>query len=201
MPKIMDFIKIITRFLIRNKIFYFFYKFKLNYLDSELNYLKGKKTADAIINKGIDLRIHGEVKIISSQKLFIGDYVRIGEGCYFNCSGGLNIGDNVQLSRNILIYTNSHDIESSCIPYDDEYVQRPVKIGHSVWIGMNVTIAPGTEIGEGAVIGMGTVVSGNIPPYAIVVGQKHRIINYRNKNNFSQKKENNLFFGKIYPNN
>jgi acetyltransferase-like isoleucine patch superfamily enzyme len=201
MLRIIRFALRIIRLLVRNKLFYFLYKIKLNYIDLELNYLKGKKDVDAIIYKGIDLRIHGNVKILNSQKLVVGDYVRIGEGCYFNCSGGLEIGDNVQLSRNILIYTNSHDIESSCIPYDDEYVQRPVKIGHSVWIGMNVTIAPGTEIGEGAVIGMGTVVSGIIPPNAIVVGQKHRIINYRDKSTFLQKKEHNLFFGKIYPNN
>ena len=191
----------IFKYLIRNKLFNFFYRIKLSRIDPELKYLRGKNATKPIKNKGKDLRIHGSVKIIKPDKLTVGDYVRIGEGCYFSCSGGLEIADNVQFSRNIVIYTNTHDIETSCIPYDRKYIYKPVKIGHSVWIGMNVTIAPGTTIGEGAVIGMGAAISGKIPPYAIVVSPKHRIINYRNQESFEQKKEKGLYFGKIYPDN
>ncbi|MFW5803832.1 MAG: acyltransferase, partial [bacterium] len=139
--------------------------------------------------------------ITGVQDLHVGDYVRIGKGAYFSCQGGLYIGDNVQFSRNVLIYTNSHDINSSAIPYDRSYIYKPVHIGNSVWIGMNVTIAPGTQIGDGAVIGMGTVVSGNIPKGAIVVGAKHRIIGYRDLDEFDKKDAEKKYFGLLYPDN
>jgi acetyltransferase-like isoleucine patch superfamily enzyme len=68
------------------------------------------------------------------------------------------------------------------LPFDNEVVCRPVRIGRYVWIGMNVTIAPGTEIGDGAVVGIGSVVSGKIPENAIIVSSKFRVIGYRDAN-------------------
>lgn len=192
--------RILTSFFNLN-IVYTLYKFKVYYLDRELLRYKERILLDKLKNKGVDLRIHGDVTIKGHDNLIIGDYVRIGNGCYFSCSGGLKIGDNTQISRNVVIYTNSHDIESTAIPYDNSYTYKPVSIGHSVWIGMNVTIVPGTTIGDGAVIGMGTVVSGAIPDCAIVVGQKHRIIGYRDSESFQSRKHENRFFGKLYPHN
>ncbi|WP_196592584.1 CatB-related O-acetyltransferase [Pectinatus sottacetonis] len=54
-----------------------------------------------------------------------------------------------------------------------------VIIGNDVWIGCNVVILGGTRIGNGAVIGAGAVVSGNVPPYAVVVGNPAKVIKYR----------------------
>lgn len=175
--------------------------FKLKYITPRIQKLEGRIAADKIKDKGKDLRIHGHVTILAANKLKIGDYVRIGKGAFFSCAGGLTIGKNVQFSRNVLIYTNSHDINSTAIPYDRKYIYKPVKIGNSVWIGMNVTIAPGTEIEDGAVIGMGTVVSGKIPKGAIVVGAKHRIVGYRDLAEFDKKDFEKKYFGLLYPNN
>lgn len=52
-------------------------------------------------------------------------------------------------------------------------------IGNDVWIASDVTILSGSIIGDGAVIGAKSLVTGDIPPYAIVVGVPARIIKYR----------------------
>lgn len=54
-----------------------------------------------------------------------------------------------------------------------------VVIGSDVWIARRATIVSGTRIGHGAVVGAGAVVSGEIPPFAIVSGNRAEVIRYR----------------------
>jgi acetyltransferase-like isoleucine patch superfamily enzyme len=182
-----------------NSIVRLYIKVKSRYIYPRIDKMEGMVEVNKIKNRGKDLRIHGRVKIFGIDDLQIGDYVRIGKGAFFSCFGGLTIGDNVQFSRNVLIYTNNHDINSGAIPYDKKYVNKPVKIGNSVWIGMNVIIAPGAIIEDGAVIGMGTVVSGHIPKGAIVVGTKPRIVGYRDLDSFAKLDSEKKYFGLLYP--
>ncbi|WP_288580482.1 CatB-related O-acetyltransferase [uncultured Methylobacterium sp.] len=62
---------------------------------------------------------------------------------------------------------------------DDHDTRGDVSIGHDVWLGTNSTILSGTEIGSGAIVGAGSLVRGQVPPYAIVVGNPARIVRYR----------------------
>lgn len=160
---------------------------------------RGEIELKKIKNKGDNCIFQGELLVAYRDNLKIGDNVRIGYGGYLFCIGGLTIGDNTQISRNVLIYTGNHDINGTAIPFDDTYVLKPVNIGNSVWIGMNVTITPGVNIGDGAVIGMGTVVSKDVPPGAIVVGAQQRVVKYRDMNDFHNKLDNKRFYGKIWP--
>jgi acetyltransferase-like isoleucine patch superfamily enzyme len=184
-----------------NPISIFYFDFKLKFISPRINKVEGKVAVNKIKNKGKDLRIHGNVFMGGLENLKIGDYVRIGSGAFFYCQGGLTIGNNVQFSRNVLIYTSNHNINSSAIPYDRSYTSKPVKIGNSVWIGMNVVITPGTTIEDGAIIGMGTVVSGIVPKGAIVVGQKTRIVGYRDMEDFYKKDLEKKYFGLLFPDN
>lgn len=52
----------------------------------------------------------------------------------------------------------------------------PVYIGENAFIGASVVVLPGTHIGKSVIIGAGAVVKGNIPDYAIVVGNPAKII-------------------------
>ena len=52
-------------------------------------------------------------------------------------------------------------------------------VGHDVWIGHEALILGGSNIGDGAVIGARAVVAGEIPAFAIVVGNPAKIVGYR----------------------
>jgi maltose O-acetyltransferase len=124
------------------------------------------------------------VHLSGAGQVHIGSNVSIGMHPYLRAEGGLTIGDNTKISRNLLLYTVNHDIEGIRLPYDDRVVPKPVSIGRNVWIGMNVCIAPGTTIGDGAVVGMGTVVSGTVPPLGIIGSAPWRIIGERDEEHY-----------------
>ena len=52
---------------------------------------------------------------------------------------------------------------------------RDIVVEEDVWMGINVTLLNGAHIGRGAIIGAGCVVTGEIPPYAIAVGNPCQI--------------------------
>ena len=52
-------------------------------------------------------------------------------------------------------------------------------IGNDVWIGQGSRILPGTTIGNGVIVGAGSVVSGHIPDYAVVAGNRAKIVRMR----------------------
>lgn len=156
--------------------------------------IKGDYFASLIQMKGTDLRIHGAGRFTHPDKIKIGNYCRIGNNAYFHSSGGIDIGDNVQISRNVTIYTANHNFKSTThLPYDNTEIHGKVTIGNNVWIAMNVSILPNVHIGDNCIIGMGAIITKNIPANSIVVGN-NKIVGYRNV------PESPLMFGKEFPN-
>lgn len=175
-------------------ICYPFIKIYYSHFNLRINNKIGQYFASTIQNKGIDLRIHGAGRFTSPDKIKIGDYCRIGNNAYFHGCGGLTIGNNVQISRNVTIYTANHNFNSnSHMPYDNTEVYGPVSIGNNVWIGMNVSILPGVNIGDNAIIGMGAIITKDVAPKSIVVGN-NKVIGLRDV------PDKHLMFGKEFPN-
>jgi len=172
----------------------------ISLIEPQIKRAYGMYALNIIKNKGIGCKIYGKIYIQNTDNLILGNYVRMGSGAFFHSLGGITIGDNTRISRNLLIYSENHNMNSSkLIPYDDEYIYKKVTIGNSVWIGMNVTIVPGVTIGDGAVIGMGTTISEDVPQGAVVVGAKQRIVKYRDMNTFLSLAEQEKYFGKYFP--
>lgn len=155
---------------------------------SQLNHSKiGKKST-----------FFGQGTVFHPEKLIVGDYCRIGENFFFHALGGISIGNNTILSRNVTIYSANHNFKSDkTLPYDDDYICKSVEIGHSVWIGMNVSILPGVKIGDGAIIAMGSIITKDVNTGEIVASSSQRVIGSRP---YSQVEEsNNLsFFYELY---
>ena len=169
------------------------------YIKPKIDKAEGRYITKNIQNKGIDARVKWGSVIYYSENLRLGNHVRIGEGAFLFCKGGITIGDNTQISRNVLIYSSNHDVNGGAIPYNDQYVNKAVIIGKSVWIGMNVVITPGIKIGDGAIIGMGTVISKDVPAGAVVVGAQQRIVKQRDMKKFRPLEEENILFGLLWP--
>jgi len=156
----------------------------------------GRRLKGKLRRCGNNFRVGGRVVITDPSKVVVGNNVGITGNCYFSTEGGLIIGDNVHISRNVTIYTQSHNYEGVCLPYDDTLILKPVIIGKNVWIGMNVSIIPGVRIGDGAIIGLGTVVSRDVPALAIVVGQPHRIVKFRDRTHYYDLERRGMYGGR-----
>lgn len=104
-----------------------------------------------------------------------GQYIEIGENCYFNhhCSigdgGKVVIGNNVIIGPYVGIYTAEHPLDATLRCEGWQSVQD-ITIGNNVWIGANVTILSGVSIGDNAVIGAGSVVTKNISANTLAYG-------------------------------
>ncbi len=170
---------------------YFMYRIRKSWGISNLNKIK---------NKGKNVKVVGYTRFLDADNIYLGDNVRIGYGCFLFGKGGIHIGDHTILSRNITIYSANHDFNSDMIPYNDEYIIKPVIIGKGVWIGMNVSITPGVTIGDGAIIGMGAVISKDVSDGEIVVGAGQRVINSIDLIRFKESIKKELIYSKVYPN-
>src|SRR5438876_7725927 len=93
---------------------------------------------------GAGIVVVNPIKMYGGDKISIGNNVHIGENAFIRGEGGLSIGDNTFISRNLVLYTMSHRYNGDRLPYDDGFLIKPVIVGSNVWIGMNVCIAPGT---------------------------------------------------------
>jgi acetyltransferase-like isoleucine patch superfamily enzyme len=138
---------------------------------------------------GPRLSIKGPIQLFGVEHVEIGRNVHIGENAFIRAEGGLTIGDNTRISRNLVLYTMNHRYEGLRLPYDDGRDHAAVTIGKNVWIGMNVCITPGTIIGDGVVVGMGTTVSGTVPPLSIIGSQKWRLLGQRDAEHYRQLEE------------
>ena len=96
----------------------------------------------------------------SDAKLVIGDFVRTGP------------------QVTIIATTRQYRDRNKPVLYQG-YADKGIRIGNDVFIAAGAIILDGSEIGDGAVIGAGSVVSGKIPPYAVVYGDRATVRSHR----------------------
>ncbi|MCD6461488.1 MAG: acyltransferase [Thermoplasmata archaeon] len=138
--------------------------------------------------------VWGRWEISGAENASIGDNIHIQKGTFIQADGGLSIGNNVHVGRNLTIYTMNHRFEGAeSLPYDSGLIRKPVVIEDNVWIGSNVSIAPGVRVGEGAIIGLGAVVTKDVPPLAIVGGNPAEVIRYRDREEYERLKREKRF--------
>lgn len=138
----------------------------------------------------------GPGDIVTPELLTCEANVFIGTRHYFNCGGGLSIGANTHISRQVTIYTINHEYEGTALPYDDSVRRRPVQIGRNCWIGMGVTILPGSSIGHGAIIGAGAVVAGAVPPLALVGSPPQIALGSRDEEHYDRLESSGAYGGR-----
>lgn len=108
---------------------------------------------------------HG-FQVRAAKQLRIGERTSIGENSILDARGGLTIGDDVNVSTAVSIWSAQHGWNDP----DFAYESAPVTIGDRAWVSTGVTILPGVTIGEGAVVAAGAVVTKDVQPYTLVGG-------------------------------
>ncbi len=121
--------------------------------------------------------IYGGVEFRSPKNVFIGDNTIIGHRSLLDGRAGIKIGNNVNISLGVYIWTVQHD-------YNDPYFgtkSGSVIIEDYAWLSCRAVILPNVTIGKGAVVAAGAVVTKNVPPYAVVGGVPAKIIGERTR--------------------
>jgi acetyltransferase-like isoleucine patch superfamily enzyme len=114
-----------------------------------------------------------------NPKLTIGDNVSIGRSSIIAIKDHLKIGSNTEISANVFICDQSHNILKGELITNQSSIIEKVIIGSDVWIGTGVTVLKGVTIGNGSVVGANSVVNKNIPDYQIWAGNPAKFIRER----------------------
>lgn len=116
----------------------------------------------------------------SPWKINIGKGSIIGDHAILDARFGISIGENVNLSTGVWIWTLQHDVNSHSFGVEGQ--GKEVYIGDRAWISSRASILPGAIIGEGCVIAAGGVALGKeYDSYAVYGGVPAKKIGSRNK--------------------
>lgn len=168
-------------------LFYFLYFFIGKYLPKSntkilgrcfryFRYLLAKRI---IFECGKNVNIERNVVIGFNNRIRIGNNSGIGVNCVV--PNGTEIGENVMMGPEVIIFSQNHKFARTDIPMIKQGLdcKKKVVIGNDVWIGRRVMILAGVHIGNGVIIGAGAIVTKDVPNYAIVAGNPARIIRFR----------------------
>jgi acetyltransferase-like isoleucine patch superfamily enzyme len=130
---------------------------------------------------GLNAFIYGGAKVWAPHNIVIGASTIVGQRAILDGRAGIEIGDNVNLSTGVWIWTLEHD------PQGVDFATKggPVVVDDYAWLSCRATIMPGVSIGRGAVVAGGAVVTKPVPPFAIVggvpavvIGERRRDLSY-----------------------
>lgn len=112
--------------------------------------------------------------------IVVNEMVNIGTYSHIDGHGGVEIGKNTLLARNVEILSGSHIFKDPTIPirFQGTDLKKTI-IGEDVWLGFRATVLPGVTVGDGTVVGAGAVVTKDIPKYSIAVGVPAKVIKKR----------------------
>ncbi|HPC88762.1 MAG TPA: acyltransferase [Methanothrix sp.] len=120
----------------------------------------------------------------------IGKNCNIGKSVYIDIDAV--IGDGVKVQNFVSVYkgvtiedgvfvgpsaTFTNDLYPRAFIWDEGHVS-PTRICRGASIGANATIVCGIIVGEYAMIGAGAVVAGDVPPFALMLGNPARLRGY-----------------------
>lgn len=123
------------------------------------------------IKSSPNVLIWDNVQIDSPSKLIIGRNSSINRGCIINCAGWVEIGQDVLIGPNTIIYSQNHNFaDNKKLINEQGYEIKKVTIRNNVWIGANVIILPGVTIEDNVVVAAGSIVTKNLEKNYLYIG-------------------------------
>ena len=128
-------------------------------------------------------RISSATRVECPERLDIADHVYIGPFNLVDASGGLTLGEGVQVTSHcaLLSHSSHHAIRLAGRKYwgaaePAGFERAATSIGAFTFIGAHSVVAPGSRIGRGVLVRAFSYVSGEVPDFAIVGGQPARLM-------------------------
>jgi acetyltransferase-like isoleucine patch superfamily enzyme len=121
--------------------------------------------------------VQGGLSLTMAHSVTVGAHSIIGQDCLIDARRGVEIGNNVNISTGVSIFTLQHDVQSPMF----DVVGGPVIVEDYAWLSYRCIILPGVRIGKGAVVAAGSVVTKDVDAYTMVGGIPAKKIGERNK--------------------
>lgn len=128
-------------------------------------------------------RISSSTQIEQAGRLVLGDHVYIGPFNLIDASGGLSLGEGVQVTSHCALLTHSshQSLRIAGRRYWGDadppaFRRAPVAVGAYSFIGAHSLVMPGSVIGRGVIVRAFSYVDGDVPDFAIVSGQPARVV-------------------------
>ena len=123
-------------------------------------------------------RIAPSTCIEHEDRLQLADHVYIGPFNFIEASGGVTIGEGVQITHHVSIVTHSSHRAQRLLgrAYVDWAGQRPgwvagaVEIGPYSFIGPHSLVEAGARLGRGCIVRAGSVLRGDFPAFSVIAG-------------------------------
>lgn len=134
-----------------------------------------------------DAHLAEDAIVFCKKNLFLHEKVSIAEGAIIlNPRSKFIMKRGSFSSYNLCVCPGNHMAVVGMLKHDvtdaikeeldkDKRYDRDITVEEDVWMGINVTLLNGAHIGRGCIVGAGCVVSGEWPPYSIIVGNPARI--------------------------
>jgi acetyltransferase-like isoleucine patch superfamily enzyme len=134
---------------------------------------------DCLIGDGVSIREQVRIgnrcliarNVSINYEVEIGDDVKIMDGTHI--TGRMSIGARSFIGVNVTTSNDRH-IDTRNYQYIEEKVHGPI-IGCDVLVGSGANLLAGIRIGDGAIIAAGAVVTKDVPPGALVIGERAKI--------------------------
>lgn len=145
-------------------------RFKTGWYNMAWRYVLLKRIGTNFVGEGYRI-IQSNVCIYNAENLTMGERITLNDNSYMECSGGIEIGNDVMIGHGVSVLSNSHRFDDLNVPMNQQGENfGKVIIGNNVWIGAKVTILYGVTIGDGAIIGAHSLVNKDVLPNEIVAG-------------------------------
>ena len=120
---------------------------------------------------GVEIGRGGSTSPNSNVK--IGKHVGIFERTVINPSESVEIGNDVGIGAEVMIWTHGAWLDiTQGFPSDF----GPVKIGNNVWLPARSIVLPNVTIGDDTVIGIGSIINKDIPSGCLAAGSPCKVI-------------------------
>lgn len=133
----------------------------------------------AVVACGSNLKVFGDVDLMSPEKIKIGNDCRLNNRVLLNGRSGIEIGDDVTISHGAMIISAGYDIDNWLSTGKKVHFEnKPICVGDHCWIGAGAIVLPGVNItGEYVVVGAGAVVTRDITESRVfVAGNPAKIV-------------------------
>jgi len=108
----------------------------------------------------------GNFRLRRPSRIQIGKGTVVGERVELDGRASLFIGEHVNISSEVMIYTLQHDYKQPGF----ENSGAPVIVEDYVWLSTRSILLPGIRVGKGAIVAAGSVVTKDVPAFAVVAG-------------------------------